>query len=187
MMKPLLVVLVSHACTAAVASTVMYSLDADADTPLATAAPATGALSPLTPSSVHAPLATEIFTVPAALTLFRNNVSVAFETWMLVVPAGSAVRSNCASACAPFGPPTAIVLELPKLVALPGSTYESCVSGTFCANAATGMIASPHKNNLIGLIFNFVLRLSVSGNSKIRQPDSRGGPLTPARYGNPQK
>jgi hypothetical protein len=113
MMKPLLFVPVSHACTAAVASTVMYSLAADAATPLATAAPTVGALVPLTPVSVQKPLATEIFTVPAAPTLFRNNVRVALAIWALVVPEGSAVRSNCASACAPFGPPTFIVVALP--------------------------------------------------------------------------
>jgi hypothetical protein len=113
MMNPLLFVLVSHACTAAVASTVMYSLAEEADTPLATAAPAAGALSPVTPSSVQAPLATEIFTVPAAPTLLRNNVSVALAIWALVVPAGSAERSNCANACAAFGPPTFMVVALP--------------------------------------------------------------------------
>jgi hypothetical protein len=113
MNPPLLAGVTSHACTAAVASTVMYWLADDAGTPLATAAPATGALFPLTVSSVHKPLATEIFTVPAAPTLLRNNVSVAFAMLALVVPAGRAVRSNCASACAALGPPTFMVVALP--------------------------------------------------------------------------
>jgi hypothetical protein len=97
-MNPLLVVAVSQFFTAAVASTVMKLEGVEMESPLNTAAPGTGAFRPVTPDSVHEPLATEMFTVPAAVTLLTNSVSVAFETLAAVVPAGSVVRSNSTTA-----------------------------------------------------------------------------------------
>jgi hypothetical protein len=80
--------------TALVASKYKYEPEVAAETPLATAEPAAGALFPLTPVSVHDPLAVETLIVPAAVTDFRNRTSVALLTFADVIPLGNTERSN---------------------------------------------------------------------------------------------
>jgi hypothetical protein len=58
-------------------------------------------------------LATEKLTVPAAVSLVTNKISVALEMLLLVVPAGNCVRSNCTSAWSFDPPPTFSVVAEP--------------------------------------------------------------------------
>jgi hypothetical protein len=76
----------------------MYVPTEETATPLATAAPGTGLLFPVTVASAHGPFATEMLMVPVVVTLFTYRESIAFDTLDAVVPAGNVLRSNCTRA-----------------------------------------------------------------------------------------
>ena len=151
MIIPLFGVPPTQLCTADVASTSTNTPAVATDTALAIEAPATGLFVPLTPVSVHDPLATDTLTVPAVPILFTNNISVAFEIFAAVVPGGNTVKSNCTNPWYGPAPPTFTVGRLPKFVAFPEAKNESCKSGASWPHATAGaiMTAPRTKDNIL--------------------------------------
>jgi hypothetical protein len=122
-MKPLFELgVVIQPCTADVASTAMNVSAVATGTVVATALPAD---IPEFPVTVNSPqgveeLTVSILTEPPKLTWSRNSVKVAFCICAAVNPPGSCVRSNCTSPIADELP-TVMVVDVPKLLPLPGT------------------------------------------------------------------